>query len=304
LGGNAFLRKGERGSYEDYLRNVLKAARAIVKAKLKGYDIVVTHGNGPQVGAVLEWMVLSRSRTPSQPMDVANAMTQGWLGYLLQQAIGNVMELYGLSRRVVALVTQVVVDVNDPAFREPTKYVGPYYSEDEAKRLATLHGWVFKRDPRGGWRRVVPSPKPVSIVEIDAIRALLKEGYVVIAVGGGGVPVTMANGLKGVEAVIDKDLASALLAIELGAERLVILTDVDGVYLNYGKPGQRLLKVLPVSEALKLLSEGQFPPGSMGPKVEAAVEFVRATGRVAVIGSLDQGVEVIEGRAGTRVVPG
>ena len=304
LGGNAFVRKGERGTYEDYLRNSAVAAKAVVDLYAEGHRVVVTHGNGPQVGVVLEWMAALRDRIPEQPMDVANAMTQGWLGYLLQQAIGNEMEARGLTRKVVTLVTQVLVSPEDPAFRKPTKFVGPYYTREEAEKLSRERGWVFGRDPRGGWRRVVPSPKPLGVVEAEAVQALVEQGYVVIAVGGGGIPVVRrGEGLRGVEAVVDKDLASALLAKVLGADRLIILTDVDGVYLDYGKPGQRRVEVMTVEEAERWLREGQFPPGSMGPKVEAAIEFVRATGREAVIGALEDAPRVVRGEAGTRIVP-
>ncbi len=304
LGGNAFLRKGGRGTYDEYLANTAKAAKAIVDVYQHGYSVAVTHGNGPQVGIILEWAAALRDRIPEQPMDVANAMTQGWLGYLLQQAIGNELEARGLPRKVVTLVTQVTVDPLDPAFRNPTKFVGPYYSREEAERIARERGWVFKQDPRGGWRRVVPSPKPREVVELEAIRRLLDDGFIVVAVGGGGVPVYRENAmLRGVEAVIDKDLASALLAVSLRAEKLVILTDVDAVYLDYGKPGQRRIDRMTVSEARRWLGEGQFPPGSMGPKVEAAIVFVEATGGEAVIGSLDDALDVVRGVKGTRIVP-
>ncbi len=303
LGGNAFMRKGQRGTYEEYLENTRKAAQAIVDLYERGYKIVVTHGNGPQVGILLEYMAALREKIPEQPMDVANAMTQGWLGYLLQQAIGNEMEKRGFGRKVVTVVTQVVVDPSDPAFQNPTKFVGPYYSREEAERLSKLYGWVFREDPRGGWRRVVPSPKPRDVVELEAIKLLVDNGYIVVAVGGGGIPVVRKNGLRGVEAVIDKDLASALLAVKLRADKLIILTDVDAVYLNYRKPGQRKISVMRVSEAEEWLREGQFPPGSMGPKVEAAIFFAKALGREAVIGSLDNALNVVEGRSGTRIVP-
>ncbi|BEP16675.1 carbamate kinase [Pyrofollis japonicus] len=306
LGGNAFMKKGE--GVEKQWENVKRAARSIVELIKKGYRVVVTHGNGPQVGLILEWIYRASPHLASTiTMDMAGAMTQGWLGYMLQQAIGNELEANNLPRRIVTIVTQVLVDPNDPAFRNPTKYVGPYYDCKEAEEIAKKTGWVFKPDPRGGCRRVVPSPKPLEIVELDAIRRLVSQNYVVVAVGGGGVPVTRSNnGLIGVEAVIDKDLASSLLARRLGADAFIILTDVDYVYIDYGKPSQRALKTLTSSEARRLLEQGQFPPGSMGPKIQAAIEFVEERGpnAYAAIGSLDHALDVVEGRKGTRIVKG
>ncbi|BES82230.1 carbamate kinase [Pyrodictium abyssi] len=310
LGGNAFARKGEGLSSQ--WRSVRIAAEAVAGLVEKGYRVVVTHGNGPQVGALLEWMYRA-SRSPGEPlsMDVAVAMTQGWLGYMLQQAIGNALEERGRPRRVAALVTQVLVSRSDPAFREPSKPIGPYYARDEAERLARETGWVFRPDPRGGYRRVVPSPRPASVVELEAVRTLLEAGYVVIAAGGGGVPVVRSRAwLHGVEAVVDKDYASSLLAQALGAQALLILTDVPYVYRNYGRPGQKPLERLTASEARRLLEEGEFPPGSMGPKVEAAVEFVEARARAgcmdcyAAIGRLEDAALVAEGERGTRILPG
>jgi carbamate kinase len=306
LGGNAFMKKGE--GVEKQWENVKRAARSIVELIKKGYRVVVTHGNGPQVGLILEWIYRASPHLASAiTMDMAGAMTQGWLGYMLQQAIGNELEANNLPRRVATIVTQVLVDPNDPAFRNPTKYVGPYYDCKEAEEIAEKTGWVFKPDPRGGCRRVVPSPKPLEIVELDAIRRLASQNYVVVAVGGGGIPVTRSNnGLIGVEAVIDKDLASSLLARRLGADAFIILTDVDYVYIDYGKPSQRALETLTSSEARRLLEQGQFPPGSMGPKIQAAIEFVEERGpnAYAAIGSLDHALDVVEGRKGTRIVKG
>ncbi len=305
LGGNAFLRKGEKGDVEEQWANVTRAARQIVEMISRGYRVVVTHGNGPQVGIVMEWMENMRDKIPPLTMDIATAMTQGWLGYMLQQAIGNEMEKRGMKRRVVALVNQVQVNPEDPAFRNPTKYIGPYYSEEEARILSSVKGWVMRKDPRGGWRRVVPSPDPILNVEVEAVRKLLDEGYVVVASGGGGIPVyrDKEGALSGVEAVIDKDLAGALLAREVGADALIILTDVEGVYLDYGRPGQRLLRELSLNEARKLFETGVFPPGSMGPKVLACIRFLEDGGKVAAIGHLEKAIEIIEGRSGTLIRP-
>lgn len=302
LGGNAFLRKGEEPSMENQWRNVYNAARDIAELQALGWSILVTHGNGPQVGLILEWM---DKLGPHMTLDVANAMTQGWLGYMLAQAIGNIQEELGLPRRVVALVNQVEVNTEDPDFQNPTKYVGKYYSQEDAERLAREMGWKFREDPRGGWRRVVPSPQPLGNLEAPVIKHLLQRGYTVIASGGGGVPVhRMGTRVRGVEAVIDKDRASSLLARILGADHFIILTDVEGVYLDYGKPTQRLLRRLTLREAERLLSNNVFPPGSMGPKVEAATLFVKDTGRPAAIGMLGQLLEIIKGEKGTHIVPG
>ena len=304
LGGNAFLRKGEKGTVEEQWANVTRAAKQIVEMISRGYKVVVTHGNGPQVGIVMEWMENLKDKIPPLTMDIATAMTQGWLGYMLQQAIGNEMEKKGMERRVVALVNQVLVDPKDPAFANPTKYIGPYYSEEEARLLSATKGWVMKRDPRGGWRRVVPSPDPLMNVEVEAVKALVQRGYVVIASGGGGIPVRREGGnVSGVEAVIDKDLAGALLAREVGADALIILTDVDGAYLDYGKPSQRLLRELSLDEARKLYDSGAFPPGSMGPKVLACIRFLENGGKVAAIGHLEKAVDIVEGRSGTIIKP-
>ncbi|MEB3860031.1 MAG: carbamate kinase [Desulfurococcales archaeon] len=300
LGGNAFLRKGGRGSVEEQWYNVSRAAEQIVEMIGRGYKVIVTHGNGPQVGIVMEWMESLKDKIPPLTMDLATAMTQGWLGYMLQQAIGNEMEKRGLERRVVTLVNQVLVSPEDPAFENPTKYIGPYYSEREASELSKVKGWTMKRDPRGGWRRVVPSPDPRYNVEVEAIRLLVEEGFVVIASGGGGIPVYAGkSGLRGVEAVIDKDLAGALLAREVGADALLILTDVEGVYLDYGKPGQRLIRKLSLTRARELFEAGVFPPGSMGPKVLACIRFLEGGGKIAAIGHLEKAIEVVEGSSGT-----
>lgn len=305
LGGNAFLQKRQRGLVSEQWSNVEKAVVQIADIVERGYKVVVTHGNGPQVGNVLEWMEALRDRIPPLTMDIAGAMTQGWLGYMIQQALGNELSRRGLPRKVVSVVNQVLVSRDDPAFEQPSKYVGPYYTRREAELLSKERGWVLRPDPRGGWRRVVPSPEPLGNVEIDAIKTLLEAGFVVVASGGGGVPV-VAEGdrLVGVEAVIDKDLAAELLARGIGASYLVILTDVEGVMLNYGKPGERLLRRLSVSEAERLYSEGVFPPGSMGPKVLACIRFVKGGGKRAAIGHLYRALEVFEGRSGTQIVPG
>ncbi len=310
FGGNAFQTKGEMGTPEDYWRNAYRSAEFLIKIIEEGYKIAITHGNGPQVGIIAEWMMagLKMKNLPPMTLDIAGSMTQGWLGYLIQQSLYNKLLEKGLLgtrvKGVVTVVTQVLVDKNDPAFQNPTKYIGPWYEEDEAKRISEELGWVMKPDPRGGWRRVVPSPDPIGPIEIDAIKRLVEEGFIVIASGGGGIPVVKENGvLRGVEAVIDKDLAGERLATALGASTFLILTDIEKVYLNYGKPDQKPIDVMTVSEAKKYLMEGHFKPGSMGPKVLASIRFIENGGKVAIIGHLKKAYEALKGESGTRIIP-
>ncbi len=308
LGGNAFQTKGEPGTTENYWKNAYRAANTIVRIVKEGYKVAITHGNGPQVGTILEWMERSKDRIPPLAMDIAGAMTQGWLGYLLMQAIDNTLVKEGIRDSVkgaVAIVNQVLVSKDDPAWQNPTKYVGSYYTKEEAERLAKEKGWVIKPDPRGGYRRVVPSPDPKENIEVGAVKKLIEEGWIVIASGGGGIPVIRNEDgtLQGVEAVIDKDLAGEVLATALGVGTFVILTDVDGAYINYGKPDQKKLDVVTVSELEKYYKEGHFKPGSMGPKVLAAIRFIKHGGKKAMIGHLQKGYEVIKGESGTIVVP-
>lgn len=309
LGGNAFQSKGDRGTPEDYWRNAFTAAEIIVGIVEEGFRVVVTHGNGPQVGIVSEWMEGLKSKIPPQTLDIAGAMTQGWLGYLLVQAIHNTLADRGLLGRVkgaVAVVNRVAVREDDPAWSDPTKFVGGWYSdESEVERLSKEKGWVFKRDPRGGWRRVVPSPDPYRNIEVDAIRTLLDSGWIVVASGGGGIPVVERDGgkLVGREAVIDKDLAGEVLATALGAGHFIILTDVDGVYIGFGRENARKLDKVSVSQLYQYYRDGHFPAGSMGPKVLASIRFIRHGGLRAAIGHLKEGRDVVEGSKGTQIFP-
>ncbi len=305
LGGNAFQSKGDRGTPEEYWRNAYTVAGMVASLVEEGYRVVLTHGNGPQVGVIDLWMQSLSDRIPPMTLDIAGAMTQGWLGYLLMQSIDNELARRGLKNNVkgvVALVNQVIVRRDDPAWSNPTKYIGAYYSEEEAKRLAAERGWIVKPDPRGGWRRVVPSPDPVDNVEKEAVRSLVEEGWIVVASGGGGIPVVSEDGeLRGVEAVIDKDLAAERLATALGTGLFIILTDVDKVYLNYGTPEATPIDEMTVEEAKRYYEEGHFKPGSMGPKVLASIRFVEHGGVEARIGHLRRGLDVVKCRSGTRI---
>ncbi len=307
LGGNALAPPEGRGEAraQPQRQALRESARQIAQILAEGAEVVLTHGNGPQVGHLLIQQEEAKRWVPPQPLDVCVAMTQGQIGYLLQQALESALKERGLATPVVTVVTQVLVDPRDPAFAEPTKPVGPFYSEQEAEELRRTKGYALKRVGNGErpYRRVVPSPAPLGVVEEDGVRRLVEAGCVAIACGGGGVPVVETpRGLEGVEAVVDKDLASERLATALGAETLLILTDVERVALHYDTPQQVDLECLTAEEARRYLEAGEFPPGSMGPKVEAAVKFVENGGKRAVIASLTRAVEALQGRAGTTIV--
>lgn len=305
LGGNAILQRGQRGTYEEQMNNVRKTARQIVEMILDNdYDVIITHGNGPQVGNLLLQQDAGEAyNIPAQPMDVCGAMTQGQIGYMIQQAITNELRRRGIYKPVATIVTQVLVDKDDPAFKNPSKPVGPFYDEETARRLAREKGWVVVEDSGRGWRRVVPSPDPKGIVEGDVIGELVERGFIVIASGGGGVPVVEEGGrLRGVEAVIDKDLAGERLAEVVGADVFIILTDVNGAAINYGEAGERWLGRVTVGELRCYYEEGHFKRGSMGPKVLAAMRFVEWGGERAVIAALDRAVEALNQKTGTQII--
>lgn len=303
LGGNAIVRPGQRGAFEEQVASVRQACAAIARVVARGYSVVLVHGNGPQVGALLLQNELARDRIPPMPLHACVAQTQGLIGYMIQRELAQALAAHGIPRPVVALVTHVVVDRDDPAFANPSKPVGPFYGAEEAAALQAA-GWPMREDAGRGWRRVVPSPVPRRVVELEAVRALLQAGAVVVCCGGGGIPVIEgAGGLEGVDAVVDKDLAAQRLAVGLGAEVLVILTDVPCVYLGYSTPRQRPLYAVSADEMDRYLAEGHFPPGSMRSKVEGALGFLRAGGRRAAIARLDQALEAVEGAAGTQILP-
>ncbi len=305
LGGNAILQPGQKGTFEEQYGNVHRTVEQLAAMVLSGnWRLVITHGNGPQVGNILLQQDAAKAVVPPLPMDVCGAESQGFIGYMIQQAFHNVLAHAGRGDIPVAtIVTQVLVDKADPAFENPTKPVGPFYSAEEAKRLQAEKGWHVVEDAGRGWRRVVPSPDPKAIVEREAIRILVENRAIVVASGGGGIPVIKEDGTyRGVEAVIDKDLAGERLAEDVGAAVFLILTDVDRVRLNYKRPGEKVLDRLTVAEAKGYAQQGHFAKGSMEPKVKACVRFIEAGGERAVIASLAQAVEATEGRAGTQVV--
>ncbi len=298
LGGNALLRAGQKGSFSEQLENVEHTCEGLAGLLERGYSLVIGHGNGPQVGNGLLRHDAGRKvfGLEAMPMDFCGAETQGSIAYLLETGMEKVLRRHGIDRKIVSLVTRVEVSADDPAFGKPTKPVGPYYSREEA---AALDG-VFREDPQGrGWRKVVASPKPLRISNIDLVGRLAREGMIVITVGGGGIPVVRDSlGFKGVEAVIDKDLASSLAAVEIGADEFYILTDVPKVCINYRTPQEQALDTMSIAEAERYLAEGMFAEGSMAPKVRAGISFVRSGGGTCIIteaGQLDNPV------CGTRI---
>ena len=304
LGGKALLRSGQKGTYAEQLQNVKDTCGSLMQLVYRNYNVVIGHGNGPQVGNVLLQHDAGRKMYELQamPMDFCVAETQGSIGYMIERTLRNELVAAGLKRGVVTMVTEVVVDRNDERFANPTKPIGPYYSKEHADRIAAEDGSIFREDPKGnGRRKVVPSPAPLEIVNVDIVKRLASEGNIVITAGGGGIPVYRdGNQLCGVEAVIDKDLASALTAVQIGADEFYILTDVPKVYINFRKPDEKALDTITVAEAERYIEEKQFSEGSMLPKVKAALYFVRNGGKECVITDATQlGVE----GGGTRIIP-
>ena len=286
FGGNAILDKGDDGTFETQLEKAKAACREMLSIMHRGYDVCLVHGNGPQVGNLLIQFEKARDIIPVPPLDVAVASSQGLLGHMLEVSMRSVLAEDNMERNVACVLTQVVVDQDDPSFKNPTKPIGPFYTKCDAECLRTKMGWSLVEDAGRGYRRVVCSPKPRRILELDSIRTLLNNHHVVIACGGGGIPVNYTtNSVMGTTGVIDKDRASALLAYNLGAELYMIITGVDKVCINFGKPDQKAIDVMTVSEARKHLAEGQFPPGSMGPKIQSAIEYVEKGGKEAIITS-------------------
>ncbi len=303
LGGNAILQRNQEGTFEEQYENVRSTAIQIATLVNDGFRIVIVHGNGPQIGATVIRHEMGRTKVPPLPLHACGAETQGFLGYVIQQSLQDELAKRGTSRAVVTVITQVLVDRNDPAFKHPSKPIGPFYSKDQRDVLVKDRSdLVIEEDSGRGYRRLVPSPDPKAVIEDEAIRVLVDDESVVIACGGGGIPVIrQGDQLQGVEAVIDKDLAAERLATSIHAESLVILTDVEGVYLNYGKPNQQLLSEINRDELEGYAKKGYFARGSMAPKVEAVIRFLRNGGKRAVIASLGDLGRAIKGSAGTQV---
>jgi carbamate kinase len=304
LGGNALLRGNEVGTIQQQEKNTYDTCLHLTKLIKNGFELVITHGNGPQVGNIMlrNEAGYKEYKIPQMPLDICVADSQGGIGYMIERQIKNILREYKIRKNVVTVVTQVLVDKNDPAFIEPSKPVGGFYLREEADLMSIARGYIFKEDPRKrGWRRVVPSPDPVDILNKKVIRDLVKRGNIVIAAGGGGVPVYRdeKKNLVGVEAVIDKDLASSLLAIKIGAEAFFILTDVPNVYLNFHKPNQQKLERMTVKEAENYFEKGEFADGSMGPKILAAIQFIKNGGKETII---TESTQLGNPDCGTRIV--
>jgi carbamate kinase len=293
FGGNALIRAGQKGTIDEQEENVYKTCLNLVELIMNGYNIVITHGNGPQVGNILlqNQAGFKMFGVPEMPLDICGAYSQGLIGYMIEQQLRNVLEERGMERDVITIVTEVLVDKSDPAFQKPTKPIGPYYTKEEAEKMSKESNSVFSEDSKGrGWRKVVASPVPMTIGNKNSIERLAREGQIVIAVGGGGIPVfyVKPNKLQGIDAVIDKDLASSLLAALIKADEFYILTDIAKVCINFNKPDEIKLDKITVSDAKKYLAEGQFAEGSMAPKVRAAINFVENGGKETIITEASQ----------------
>jgi carbamate kinase len=305
MGGHAFMQAGEQGTIHEHERNSDRIAELLMTLVEREYRLVITHGNGPQVGNLLILHERVRGEVPPMPLDVLVAMTEGSLGYVLQQSLLNQLRRRDVRRYVVTVVTQVMVDKNDEAFRTPNKPIGPFLTREEAERRRDELGWQIREDAAGrGWRRLVASPRPLRVIQRQMIRDAALAGHIVVACGGGGIPIHVDenNRYAGLEAVVDKDLTSSVLGANVGAELLIILTAVPNVYVDFGKPAQRPLRAVTLDEIEKLKEEGHFPPGSMGPKVDAVVHFLKHGGKRAVITDPESLPRAIEGRAGTHIV--
>ena len=307
LGGNAILRAGQKGTVEEQLYNLNQTGRQLLELLGGRNRIVITHGSGPQVGNLL--LALEEAKeVPSMSLDVCGAATQGFMGYMIQQAVANCLREKGVAHNITTVISQVIVDENDPAFRHPKKPIGPFYALEEAMRLERERGWQMIKDASHGYRRVVASPEPLEIQQARIIRNMLDAGEIVIAVGGGGIPVIRNpdNSLRGVEAVIDKDLASARLGIDIDADVLLILTAVENVFVDFGRPSQKPLHLITVTEVEALLEEGQFGIGNMEPKIRASIKFLNGTpwryNREVIITAPERAMEALIGEAGTRIV--
>ena len=302
LGGNAILQANERGTYQEQVNNVKKAVAEIIKLIKEGYRIVLTHGNGPQVGNLYIQNSLAGEVVPPMPLDACSAESQGLIGYFIQQEMQNSLKKLGITVPVATFVTQVLVSPDDPAFKNPTKPIGPFHNKKEADLLMQKTSFIMKEDSNHRWRRVVPSPRPIGIIEKDIIKDNIEKGYIIIASGGGGIPVTeKSQEIVGVEAVIDKDLSACRLGLDIKAHVLLILTDIERVALNYNTPRQKWIDKMSVREAAQYLAEGHFREGSMKPKVEACLKFLENGGEKGIIGSLFSASSAVKGLSGTTI---
>jgi carbamate kinase len=306
FGGNALLQPGDRGTQEEQIARARQASRWLGDIVDQGWRLVLVHGNGPQVGNILIQAEEASTKIPPQTLDIAVAQTEGSIGFLLQQAMRNRLEFLGMEPEVVTVMTEVEVDPRDRAFRVPTKPVGPFFTRYRAEVLTRDFGWTMREDSGRGWRKVVASPRPLRVLNLAAIRAVLQVSDVVVAAGGGGIPVVRGRDRqwRGVEAVIDKDYSSALLASELDADLFIVITGIPRVAVDFGRPTQKWIDYLSVKDAEDHLAQGQFPPGSMGPKIEAALDHVRATGNDVLITDIDHIREALAGEEGTRIGTG
>jgi len=308
LGGNAILKAHQIGIVEEQLENIRITWEQLLKMIMKGHKIIIAHGNGPQIGNLLIQQEEAHSTVPAMPMDVCGAMSQGQIGYMLEQVLHNLLLANGIHRDILTVITQVMVNSEDPAFKNPTKPVGPFYDAETKERYEREKNYIIKEVKPGNshpYRRVVPSPNPLRILEAKALKRLVDAGIIIIAAGGGGIPVTMDSkgNYHGVNAVVDKDLAGEKLAEAVIADLLLVLTDVEKVFLNFGKPTQIALDLVQLEKAKVYQKEGHFSPGSMGPKVEACVRFLEFGGKEAIITSLDKASSALEGTTGTHFIP-
>lgn len=306
FGGNALLQPGDHGTQEEQFGRARQASRWLVTIVREGYDLLIVHGNGPQVGNLLIQAEEASTKIPPQTLDVAVAQTEGSIGFMLQQSIRSQLERSRLPSDVATLLTEVEVDLDDPAFRNPSKPIGPFFSKYRAEALSRDFGWTVREDAGRGWRKVVPSPRPISVLGEDLLHKVIRSARVTIAGGGGGIPVFRGRDRtwRGVEAVIDKDMTASLLATRLAAALFIIITGVEAVAIDYGKPEERRIRSMAPAHARSFLSEGQFPSGSMGPKIEAAIEYVEQTGNDVLISDIDNLERALDGATGTRLAPG
>lgn len=306
LGGHAISHQFEEGNIHQQFANTRQSLLGVVDLIAHGYRVIITHGNGPQVGNALIRVEESRHLVPVLPLGVIVADTEGGMGYMIEQCLQNKLNDRQIKKEIATIVTQVLVDPADPSIKNPSKFVGPFYDKDNLEQLRKRPGWILKEDSGRGWRRVVPSPIPKEIVGKNVINLLIDNDIVVVTAGGGGIPVYIdrKNGwFEGIDAVIDKDLASAVLARDVGAEELMILTAVEKVALNFGEPNQKFLDSMTCQEALKYLAQGHFPSGSMGPKIQAAINFLHSGGKRVIITSSDKSLDSISGKTGTIIYP-